>query len=149
MNKLRVLILNDEVMSAITAADLLARAKPVPWVVLSHAVDATPTAYLRLQNRSDLLVPRSEQVLIPVGYRAAISYEHQPAGLVKHLSVSVDTPGNVPGLEAFTAIAQAFGMEVGVEMPARMWIEEFEPGHGAINLAQLVEPIEIKTEGTA
>ena len=48
----------------------------------------------------------------PNGYRAAISFEQQPPGLCAHLSISVDTPGNLPSPESVEMIAEVFGLKV-------------------------------------
>jgi hypothetical protein len=86
--------------------------------------------------------PQSYNVLIPVGYRAAFSFEEQPAGLVRHLSVSVDTkkPGDCPSIPAMQMIASAFGIEWSLDSgDARVWLEEFEPGKYAVNLIAVID----------
>jgi hypothetical protein len=84
-------------------------------------------------------------------YRAAISFEHQPAGLMRHLSVSSRAEGKVPGPEVMNMVCEAFGFskplceafinrDVGpVSTSARIWAEEFEAGRMAINVIE-VEP---------
>lgn len=82
----------------------------------------------------------SENVLIPFGYRAAISFEEQPAGIVRHLSVSVDTKGRVPSIPAVEMIAKEFGFTKLDPSTTRIWVEEFDPGHMAINVVQIAAP---------
>lgn len=86
-----------------------------------------------------------ERVLIPFGYIAAISYEQQPEplGLCAHLSVSVIKRGSVPHPEAVKFVAEAFGLLLRDNGPWRLWLEEFVPGHHAVNV---VEPVEWKGE---
>jgi hypothetical protein len=73
--------------------------------------------------------------LIPYGYRAAISFEHQPAGLCRHLSISIEKdPGTMPGMEAVKAIAEYFGVSF---EDSHKWVEEYEPRRFAINLVSL------------
>lgn len=85
--------------------------------------------------------PRSEFVDLPIGYRCAISFEEQTIGMCRHLSVSVDKPGALPNPAAFEAIAKEFGCE---HVLAKPWIEEFAPGHDAINIVALSAPAEGK-----
>jgi hypothetical protein len=82
--------------------------------------------------------PQSEIVELPVGYRANISFEEQPAGLCRHLSVSVDRPGMLPSIDAFAMIAHAFGFSAAHH--SQVWVEEFKPGQNAVNVVQLDEP---------
>lgn len=49
--------------------------------------------------------------LVPVGYRVCFSMEHQPIGLCRHLSVSVDKPGALPNPEAVNMIMAELGMK--------------------------------------
>jgi hypothetical protein len=134
---MRPLILNSAVLDAIEAADARARAKPIPWEVLQHIAVKKDATRVTLEDRmNDHFRPRSESVDLGFGYRVAVSYEEQPAGLVKHLSMSVDTPGNLPGQFAVMAIMKAFKIDA-VE---HAWLEEFEPGHSAVNVVVLVEP---------
>lgn len=81
--------------------------------------------------------PRSEFVSLPIGYRCAISFEEQTIGMCRHLSVSIDRPGALPSPEAFDMIAKEFGCEHVVAQP---WIEEFAPGHDAVNVVALSAP---------
>lgn len=76
-------------------------------------------------------------VEIPVGYMACISFEMQPAGLCRHLSVSIDKPGKVPTREVCLALAVLFGFRK-ANTDCVAWLEEFEPGEFAINMVQPV-----------
>lgn len=93
--------------------------------------------YLSLQMRADQGVnvppPQSEMVELPIGYRCALSFEMQPPGMCKHLSISVDAKGKLPSREAVDMIAKEFGCETILTM----WLEEFAPGHDAVNLVAL------------
>lgn len=128
----RALIIQEETQTEINAAIARARLKPIPIERLrAGAVDAE---IIGLADRKPGFErgTASEYVEIPIGYRAAISFEHQPPGLCRHLSISVDTPGMIPNLPAVRMIAEAFGM--GATGPERLWMEEFAPGHFAVNL---------------
>ncbi len=82
--------------------------------------------------------PFSEHLEIPFGFRVAYSVEEQPGGLCGHLSISVDAKGKMPHPQAVEMIAAEFGMSI--DTADGGWIEEFEPGHDAINLVQLKTP---------
>lgn len=138
---MRPLILDPDTLAAIKAAVERARAKPIPWETLRRHVPQQRESKrkLTLADRGDDRDwrPPSEQVLIAHGFRAAISFEEQPAGLIRHLSVSVDTPGRTPSMEAMALLAIAFGFR---SFPVRMeqvWLEEFEPGHHAVNVVEI------------
>ena len=131
----RALIIGAETQNEIDAAVARARSKPVQTDVLRAG--AVEGDVIRLSDRKPGFErgPDRENVLIPVGYRAAISFEQQPPGLCRHLSISVDTPGMAPSEPAVLMIAGAFGMRF--PGPGAVWIEEFAPGHFAVNLVTL------------
>src|SRR5580765_793922 len=97
----RALLLSAEVCRAIDAAVDAARANPVPWETFKHAMGNIDqdTDTLPLKDRPPDFKPsfHSQHVIIPMGFRAAISFEDQPAGLVRHLSISVESEtGGMP-----------------------------------------------------
>jgi hypothetical protein len=137
----RVLAIGPIEQAAIQAAVERARARPIPWAQLKDFVVSGDRSEVNLGDRKPGFERiQSENVLIPQGYRAAISFEEQPAGIMRHLSVSVDTPGRVPSMEAVKMIAKEFGFNF---KTGTGWVEEFEPGHHAINLIEVA--VENKT----
>jgi hypothetical protein len=149
---MRALLLNAEVCHAIAAAVAAARAAPVSWETFKRIAEGIPqdTASLSLADRPPgFQRPQSQNVMIPIGFRAAISFEDQPAGLVRHLSISLEDarPGAVPNIPSILAIAKAFGFRVEErESIERLWTEEYEPGKWAVNLLQLDHEREAPTE---
>lgn len=72
-------------------------------------------------------------VKLPFGYRVVFSIEDQPGGMVRHLSMSVDTPWKVPNPLAVEMVMQ----EIGFESPLSDCIKRFEdtsPAHTAVNV---------------
>ena len=130
----RVLAINAEIREAI--AKLMAEAKRNPISLDFIKAQAMPDKDdITLKDRKPGFErPPSSHISIPYGYRAAYSVEEQPPGLCGHLSISVDQPGMLPHPAAIKAIAEAFG----IDAPIRMWLEEFDPGHRAVNLISLL-----------
>lgn len=129
---MRALVISAQVSAAIGRAIAAARSCPLTLDDVK-ALDVGKVGNLSLEDRRGKR-PQSEFVEIPFGFRAAISFEMQPGGLSRHLSVSVDTPGQLPGAEAFAMIARAFGMPFDQHVPVGLlWLEEFDPGHKAVN----------------
>jgi hypothetical protein len=135
----RPLIINERVRSDIAKVIAYAVAHPIPFDLLrEHAVPKTTV--LELKDRKPGLVrPKSASVEIPIGFRAALSVEEQPAGLCWHLSISVEKRGKTPNPAAAMAIAEEFGMRPPFHAG---WLEEFEPGHHAVNFLSLKTPRE-------
>jgi hypothetical protein len=135
--KTRVLLITNEKLAEIKAAVARAEANPIPWERLREAALGEEVKHLSLADRkSGFERPPSDNVLIPDGYRAAFSVEEQPAGFMHHLSVSVDIPGALPSVESVIAIGKAYG----IKRWNRIWLEEFDPGHQAVNILELYKP---------
>src|SRR5580765_7822714 len=140
---MRPLVIGAEQLRAIAAAIERAAKHPVTLEQLKAQAIDNVGFELTLEKRKAALGENwqrqnlSENVLLPFGYRAAISFEYQPIGLCRHLSVSVDRKGKLPSPEAVDMIAKAFGCEHPLDAP---WLEEFSPGHVAVNIVALNAP---------
>jgi hypothetical protein len=75
-------------------------------------------------------------VLLPRGYRVALTFEEQPLGLCKHLSISVDALGDLPNPHAVAWICHEYGMRF--PPVGKIWLEEFRRGHSAVNIIDLI-----------
>jgi hypothetical protein len=140
-----VLIIGQIERDMIERAMARARKKPIPFDVLSaSAIDQTTDVVTLAERRKDFHRPKSEQIMLPVGFRLAISYEEQPAGLCLHLSLSVDRPNLLPDPHKVMAVVQACGIDPDNPPHGRTWVEEFlidgRPGGVAANVLFVVEP---------
>lgn len=142
----RPVVIDDAVRTRIKAALAEAEAHPIPFEALRAAALPMPREMTELKladRKPGLIRPPSAHVDIPFGFRAAVSVEDEPAGFIRHLSISADRPGRIPSEAALLMIAEEFGM---VPPFDGIWLEEFDPGHHAINVLKLVRP---KVEGKA
>lgn len=133
----RMLILDEEVVKA-TAEDVAkARLKPTPWnpknVYPEHGAET-----ITLEERGEFK-PVRETVCreLDMGFRCAFSFEEQPGGLFRHLSISVDVRGNLPNPTACVAICELYGFARDGKI--KFWREEYQPGYFAVNFVQLAE----------
>jgi hypothetical protein len=135
-----VLIIGVAERQAIDAAVERAAAKPVSLARVKRAAQTVPQepGVLSLADRGDTLPPPEREIVRLQKYQACITFEEQPIGLCRHLSVSVETPGRLPHMLAVGMIAEAFGFVPG--MKREIWVEEFEPGHHAVNVVEPVMP---------
>ena len=122
---IRALVIGDAERAVIDAAVRRARRRPTTLAELEDIV----------AGRRKVVV---ESIDLPGGYEVAFSFEHQQIGLCRHLSVAVDRPGFLPNMLAVGMIAEAFGFVTG--MDRRFWLEEFKPGHSAVNVVEPVAP---------
>lgn len=146
----RALIIGVKEVREIREAFDRARANPIPFDVLSLMMAPRQDVdVLTLDNRQrgmENVRPISEQVLIPYGYRMAVSFEHQPAGLLAHFSFSIEDgkPGALPNPISIEMILDVLGFDL--YKADTMWQEEFlingKPGGLAVNLLYMIEPNE-------
>jgi hypothetical protein len=139
-----VLIIGTKEKAAIATAIERARRRPTPLDVLrASAVKDKPVVKLTDRKPGFKTPAKTEQVLIPVGYRANVSFEQQPPGICIHLSISVEraNPKWMPSVEAISEIASAFNIDYTEAVnQGLMWMEEYEPGRHAVNLLKIVTP---------
>jgi hypothetical protein len=138
-----VLIINETLQGMINAAVEAAKGNTVPWSVLHDIAEDDPASTLNLADRKH--PDRVEQIrrkyapqqVLLGTYRCAISFEEQPAGVFRHLSVSSAMPGMLPNEHVLRLVVEAFGFSAFPPIrPYRFWVEEFEPGHHAFNVVE-------------
>lgn len=134
----RALMITPDIRHKIKALKEKAAAHPIPIKkVMDKALAPEKEFEVKLSDRDPgKTYDAAEGFLIPVGYRVAYSVEEQPAGICAHLSISVDKKGKLPHPEAIKMIAFEFGCEDLKDSTG--WIEEFEPGHDAVNVVWLL-----------
>lgn len=148
-----VFFIGENQREAIETAISEARAKPKPWSAMQAIVQDEFTPKLMLKDRKadvERVLAEYPSHHVQLGtYRCAVSFEQQPAGLFKHLSVSSARKGKLPGPEVMKMACEAFGFSkkvceaigggkalLGERTPFNAWLEEFEPGHMAINVVE-------------
>jgi hypothetical protein len=118
---------------------LRALENPIPWEVLKQGLTPNqPTDRLTLADREGVPpIPREpEQIMLPFGWRVAITCEEQPAGTLLHISMSSPAAGKVPNHQAMDMVVKACGFSR--SDVARSWLEEYEPGKNAVNVLVFV-----------
>lgn len=144
-----ILIIGPDEEKKIAAAIGAARKTPMPWNVMKDiGHDGRPELLLR-ERKAGVAEARTSyppQSVMLGTYRCSLSFEEQPAGLMRHLSVST-RKGKVPGLEVMAMVLPAFGFSgFPLRRPGRVWTEEFEPGWFAVNVVE-VEPSSSTSHG--
>lgn len=139
-----ILIIGPEEENRIAAAIAVARETPVPLRILTAVANQNVGGELLLRDRKvgvGFVRERYKPQNVMLGtYRCAISFEHQPGGLVRHLSVST-RKGRIPGLEVMALVIPAFGFSgFPLQRPGNVWNEEFQTDWFAINVAELEPP---------
>lgn len=58
------------------------------------------------------------------GFRIVFSYEHQPIGWCKHISISIPSSEKVPSIPAVEMIIKEFGFTESINDQENVWMEE-------------------------
>jgi len=138
-------IITGEVKAALNAAAVKASRRPTPLSIIKKG-RPSDIRNLSLADREAMIadgassISSSEHVDIPVGFRAAINYEEQPAGICLHLSVSASKKGKVPSPRAVQMVLDALGLARSLEQCEAIWLEEYYPGHQSVNVLVCVAP---------
>ena len=141
------LIITPEDRARIQTLVLEARGRMMPWSVAKKIAKNTLTDTLTLEERriSSAKLQRLrkgyEVEHIQLGsYDVAFSFEEQPRGIFRHLSASSSNPGKVPNEYVMAMLVREFGFSGWPPTrPYRVWIEEYEPGRNAVNIAEQTE----------
>ena len=137
-----VFVVNEKIRKQIRAKITKARKQitPLPTMKKYGYDDDRPTLTHEERN-AGFLHTHPPQHMIVGSYQIAFSFEEQPSGLYRHISVSVAQRGKTPHPTAMQMIIKEFGFDCVLgappSRPARVWLEEFEPGHHAINVTEL------------
>jgi hypothetical protein len=124
---MRALIIGAEQRSAIAALLALAEANVTDVADAQAAAERDIDAYRAWM--------RQYSIEVPMGYVVTYTHERQSFGVVRHISVSVDDRTMMPHPEAIEMILREFGM-VPLKESIKLWVEEFDIGHRAINIVQ-------------
>ena len=139
-----ILIITDEDEIKIKAIVEEARTQAVPLSVVQQIGILPKADVLTYKEIKDGAggVPATHCIVLG-NYRAAFSFECQPHGLVRHLSVSVDTAeqGNIPQPIVVETISKSFGFTEFPPTDGRVWMEEYRPGEWCVNVIQLVQDV--------
>jgi hypothetical protein len=136
----RALIIGKPEREAIAAALSNARDQTVSMETITNWAASIPQDRTRigLKDRDPKFKrPPAQEVLIEDGFRVCVSFEDQPMGLCRHLSVSIDTTVHegLPSHEAVSVLMHEFGIKRNRIVAG--WTEEYEPGEWAVNILAL------------
>ena len=73
---------------------------------------------------------------LPFGYRVVFTLEKQNIGKVRHLSISVSIPGNLPSMTAVEAIMHEIGFDNKL-LKCMIDFEDIGENHQAINVLEI------------
>ncbi len=136
-----VLVIGPKEQAAIDALITTARANYVPWEELRRfAILDHKGPELTLADRKGVPERPEQRHLVLGNVEVAFSFEEQPVGICRHLSVSVVKKGKLPHPAAVAMICEAFRFTSFPPVDGNVWIEEYEPGRRAINVVEVAEP---------
>lgn len=130
MTEIEVPFMDETHKPLLVAAVKRARARTVSAADvkrLSEPLEAMDDPLPRLhRSNKEPTRPRSENVLLLNGYRAALICEEQEAGLCLHLSLSNDATGRLPTpIDLFAVAVRCAAYEGEVSGPLVVWGEQF------------------------
>lgn len=126
------LIIGLTARAAIAGLIAKANADPIDMPAVLKQVATAEGRVAHMQHMHDLTI----EIAGPWPWLVTFSIERgHPAGVCRHMSVSIDRPERVPNEHAVWMIAQEFGFKGGLDA-CRIWLED-PAGHGrAINVVQ-------------
>lgn len=140
---MRALIIGEKQRQQIAELIKLAHANPIEMdAALLEEIARDPPKWQARQKQFELFIPH--------GFKVVYTREIQHNRLIDHISVSVDKPGKLPNEHAVALICAALDLDrVGDDIlqPRRpddspiikLWLEEFDPGHKAVNIQSLAK----------
>ena len=119
--------------NAIQRAIILAASLPVPLEVVVETRVPMPFAGYTTRPSHPVVTQRAH--LIDIGnYAVLVAFEVHPEGTVRHISITEGDGGAIPCPLMSAVLCEAFAFS---DFPPEMvWVEEYEPGHFALNFAE-------------
>lgn len=130
LNPATALFIGEAERAKLAALRSLAVARPVDMKVLSSSI-RTPAG--KAAHRARMT---EQSCQLPLAWFVTYSVEHQPGGVARHLSVSLDAGTRVPHPAAVWMIAEEMGF-TGSLRECVVWKEELQQGL-TVNVMQLV-----------
>lgn len=127
--KIRPLIIDESVRESIGSLLTYAEKNPITM------------DYLLDQKNGEERPPGDFQEytrILPFGYRVVFTLELQPAGKVRHLSISVDEDGKLPNEIAVQEIMTLIGFQKQLR-GCRVHLENISPKRQAINVIEIIK----------
>lgn len=135
-----VLVITPNDYAKIDAMVADARKRCIPWSALQHgAAIGHDKPVLALEERKPGFERPPSQHIELGSFRVAFSFEEQPAGVCRHLSVSCLRPGKLPAQPVVAMVAEAFGFASFPPAEGLIWVEEYAPGEYAVNVVEVAE----------
>lgn len=98
-----------------------------------------PISRQQLEQKSIIVGNIKEYVCtIPMGFRVVFSFENQPIGWCRHISISVPDNNKLPSPQAVSMIIEEFGFPSNINDQDNVWIET-ESIPNAVNVIKQVE----------
>lgn len=85
--------------------------------------------------------PQDQTIVLPLGWKVTMSYEMQPCGLARHLSISSPAAGRAPNPIAVQWVMDALGFVRPVK-DCVVYPEMYADNWTAINVIEPVEPVQ-------
>jgi hypothetical protein len=127
------LIITEHVTAALARLRTKAATAPVNMVELKETIK-TPAGEHRHREQMT-----GQSIIIPGplwSFMVTFSIETgHPAGVARHMSMSIMRPGRVPRAEAVWMVAEILGFHGGLAS-CRTWVEELRDGGVAVNAVQ-------------
>lgn len=79
----------------------------------------------------------NHRMFIPEGFKLVYSIEDQPAGVVKHISMSINRPNTLPSINSVKYMMHALGFSRPLDSADGVQIENLGHGFQAINILEL------------
>src|SRR4051812_24326647 len=108
---MRPLLIDEKQKTNITSVVKYAEEHPIPRVIMMERM-------MLSKQGKNYECPGDDakmRVEIPFGFRCVFTVEEQPQGWSRHLSVSVETRGNLPSIPAVRMLMKEFGFQKPLE----------------------------------
>ena len=132
-----VIVITSEDRAKIKQMMADAKRDYIPWEKIKDVGVLSNKPVLKLEDRKPGTRPAVDQQIILGNCRVAFSYEEQPAGMCKHLSISIGDARRLPHPVAVEMVATEFGYPTDYLQTCMVWVEEFEPKRYAINVVEV------------
>ena len=123
-------VLNEAAIAALSSLVDMAAADPITRAEMLGAYERTLATRIAAVDERN----RRQTITLPIGYTLTLTYEWQPIGMCRHVSIAPASTNSIPVEKAIALVRRHLDFT-----PCNSWVEDMADGNKAWNAIQIID----------